>query len=142
MIKELDNFIQFLIDNRADERIRLVKKIKYGFRHYYLTFMIDGEPDQGNKNLFLQFNGSVEIVFDNRNRCIEIIDHLEENQVIVEDQELLEKWNPILEDMMNHNIGQKIQRVMESSLSACYKKDLYRIYQMNNLFDSGEEKEF
>ena len=40
--ENLDEYIQFLMNNiDKDNRINLNKKMKYGFRHYYLTLTID-----------------------------------------------------------------------------------------------------
>lgn len=140
MLIELDQFIQFLIDHRSDDRIRISKKMKYGFRHYHLHFIIDVEPDE-NKNLtFLgRFNGSIEIVFDNRNKCIDLFDHSSDEHIVIEDLELLEKWNDILEEIVNVDIGSKVTQMMEEALAACYRKDLHRIYKMKYLFDDEED---
>lgn len=141
MLKELDQFIQFLIDHIADDRIRLSKKMKYGFRHYYLTFVIDAEPEDGNQKVnYFRWNGSVEIVFDNRNNCIEVIDS-DDRTLVIEDQELLNKWNLILEKLVNKDIGPKIQDLMESALASCYRKDLHREYKMKDLFDEGQDNQ-
>lgn len=145
MLKELDQFIQFLIDHISDDRVSLSKKMKYGFRHYSLVFRVDSDPnDKNNGHPFMSFIGSVEIYFDNRNQCIEILDHVEDGQFLVESQELLDKWNPILEELVNQNLGTKIQNVFESTLAACYRKDLHREYKMSVLFreQDDEEKDF
>lgn len=135
MMEELDQFIQFLIDHISDDRISLSKKMKYGFRHYHLLFVIDAEPeDNSNKNSYMsRFNGSVEIVFDNRNRCIEVFDHLKDDSIMIEDSELMDKWNPILEEIVNQNIGSKVVGIMENAIASCYRKDLHREYKIKFL---------
>ena len=135
---ELDQFIKFLIDHISDDRIRLSKKMKYGYRHYYLHFLIDADPDDKNKG-FGRFSGSVEIIFDNRNKCIELIDGATDKNYIVDNIEILEKWNNILEDIINKNMGDDVLNLMERSLSQCYRKDLHREWKMKYLLNENEE---
>jgi hypothetical protein len=140
MLIELDEFIQFLVDHISDDRVRLSKKMKYGFRYYYLTFFIDDEPEDPKSSQSIRFGySSVDIIFDNRNLCIEVHEHRKDKQFVIEDSDLLNKWNPILEDIVNINIGDKIRTLMEDSLSACYRKDLHREYKMKFLGIDEEE---
>lgn len=130
----LDNVIQFLIDNiDKDERISLVKKMKYGFRHYHLVLIIDEETNQtNNQHSHYHFRESLEITFDNRNKCIEMTSY-NEDSMIIEDSELLEKWNLILEEHINKNIEDKIKNTFEQSLMKCANKSLHREYQMKKI---------
>jgi hypothetical protein len=142
MLTELDQFIQFLIDHQSDDRVRISKKMKYGFRHYHLLFVIDDEPEESknsNHPFLARFSGSVEIVFDNRNKCIDLFDHSSDEHIVIEDLELLEKWNDVLEQIVNVDIGVRVTRIMESALAACYRKDLHRIYKMKYLFDEEDD---
>lgn len=141
MLIELDQFIQFIIDYRSDDRIRIFKRMKYGFRHYHIIFIIDVEPDDKNsKNTYLsRFNGgSIEITFDNRNGCIDLINHSTDDHIVIEDSEMLDKWNEKLEEIVNEGIGEKVTQIMEDALASCYKKDLYRIYKMKYLFGDDD----
>ena len=135
---ELDRFIKFLIDHISDDRIGLSKKMKYGYRYYYLHFLIDADPNDKNKG-FGRFSGSVEIIFDNRNQCIEVIDGNTDKNYIVENSEILEKWNSILENIINSNMDDEILNLMEKSLSECHRKDLHREWKMKYLFSEDEE---
>lgn len=142
MLKELDQFIQFLIDHKSDDGVRISKKMKYGFRYYHLLFVIDDEPEESknsNHPFLARFSGSVEIVFDNRNKCIDLFDHSSDEHIVIEDLELLEKWNDVLEQIVNVDIGARVTRMMESALAACYRKDLHRIYKMKYLFDEEDD---
>ena len=40
-MKHIDEVISFLFENIADSRITLSKKMKYGYRHYYLCLDAD-----------------------------------------------------------------------------------------------------
>ena len=43
-MKEIDEFLEFLLQNETDERISISKKMKFGYRNYYVNFYIDDEP--------------------------------------------------------------------------------------------------
>lgn len=133
----LDEMIQFLMDHiEKDDRITIFKKMKYGFRYYHLILSIDEENTNTNNNnstlSHYHFRESLEITFDNRNKCLEVVSY-NEDSIIIEDVELLEKWNLILEEYINRNIDDKIKNAFEQSLMKCANKSLHREYQMKKL---------
>jgi hypothetical protein len=135
--ENLDEYIQFLMGNiDKDDRINLNKKMKYGFRHYYLTLTIDEENQNQNQNKgsihTYSFRESLEIFFDNRNKCIEV-NSFTEDSIIVENEDLLNKWNPILEEYINREVDSKIKKCFEESLMKCANKSLHREYQMKKI---------
>jgi hypothetical protein len=132
--ENLDSYIQFLIDNiDKDGRISLSKKMKYGFRHYCLTLSIDNEDNTRSlSNQTYSFRESLEIYFDNRNKCIEV-NTFTEDSIIIENEDLLNKWNPILEEYINKDVDQKLKSCFEESLMKCTNKSLHREYQMKKL---------
>lgn len=133
--ENLDEYIQFLMKNiDKDNRINLNKKMKYGFRHYYLTLTIDEENKNQNQGAIhsYSFRESLEIFFDNRNKCIEI-NSFTEDSIIVENVDLLNKWNPILEEYINREVDSKIKKCFEESLMKCSNKSLHREYQMKKI---------
>lgn len=140
-MKEIDEFLQFLLDNESDERISISKKMKYGHRYYYLQFSIDEKPEENKSQGSIRgfrVSENVDIVVDNRNSCIEIIyDHGSEN-IIVEDVDLVSKWSGILEEYINKDISSKITNVIENTLSSCHNKNLHRIYQMKKILPDNE----
>lgn len=143
-MKEIDEFLQFLLDNESDERIDIYKKMKYGYRYYYVSFSIDEKPEEDDKNQSygqlrsFRMSESIDIVIDNRNSCIEITyEHGSEN-IIFEDKTLVEKWSSILEEYINRNISEKTTNIIEKSLSSCYNKNLYRTYQMKKILPDNE----
>ena len=146
-MKEIDEFLEFLIKNENDERISISKKMKYGYRYFYISFHIDEKPEE-DKNLqsygtnrafsAYRISDSVEIVIDNRNSCVELLyEHGSEN-IIIEDTQLVEKWSQILEDYINKDISEKTKSVIENTLSSCYNKNLYREYQMKKILPDDE----
>ena len=78
-MKEIDEFLHFLLEHESDERISFSKKMKYGYRYYYISFNIDEKSEDDNKNQSFgslrgyRISDSIEIVVDNRNTCIELL---------------------------------------------------------------------
>ena len=145
-MKEINDFLQFLLEHESDERISFTKKMKYGYRYYYINFNIDEKPEEKEKNNQSYINSlkgyriidSIEIVIDNRNSCIEILYDNGVENIIIEDKQLLDKWSKILEEYINNDISIKIKNVVEGALSSCYNKNLYRTYQMKKILPEDE----
>lgn len=136
-MNKVDKFLEFIIEHLDDPRISVFKKIKYGHRYYYVNFYIDQETNTQNKKLF-QYQDSMEIVFDNRNYCIEIIGGEGSNSLIIEDSKLLEKWSNILEEIVSKNLENRVIDIFEKTLSECCNKNLHRELQMKKIFKQDE----
>lgn len=138
-MEKVDKFLEFFLDHIDDPRISVSKKIKYGHRYYYINFLIDEDPtnNNGQKGMF-QYRENMEIVFDNRNNCIEIFGGEEGNSLIIENQELLNKWSDILESIVSKNLEDRIIDVFEKTLNECYNKNLHRELQMKKIFKEDE----
>jgi len=136
-MEKLDKFLQFFIDNIDDKRISISKKMKYGFRYYYITFMVDDDPVKQSNQIY-QYRENMEVTFDNRNGCIEIFGGEEGYSLIVEDRELLDKWSHKLEEIVSHNLENRVVDIFEKTLSECYNKNLYRELQMKKIFKEDE----
>lgn len=139
-MREIDEFLHFLLDNESDERISFSKKMKYGYRYYYVNFNIDEKPEEEGKNQSyghslrgFRISDSVEIIIDNRNSCIEMIYDNGMENIIIEDTKLLNKWSDILEEYINKDISTKTKDAIENALSSCYNKNLHRTYQMKKI---------
>lgn len=145
-MKEIDEFLEFLLQNESDERISISKKMKFGYRNYYVNFYIDDEPEDKTKNQnqgyaalrSYRIQDSIDIVIDNRNKCIELTYDSGSSNIIVEDEELINKWNVILEEYISRDLSSKTKDVIEKALSDCYKKDLHRQYQMKKILPDDE----
>ena len=86
-MKKLDKLLDFLMDNLNDDRISVFKKMKYGFRYYYISLYIDEDPNQkSNHNYGFRYRDNLEITFDNRNECIEFFGGNEDHPIIIEDK--------------------------------------------------------
>ncbi len=138
-MQKIDKFLEFFLEHLDDERITVYKKLKYGYRYYHLNFHIDEDPNQNTaNNSYFKYRDSMEIIFDNRNSCIEIIGGDESVPLIIEDKELLEKWSNILEDIVSNKLEERIIDVFEKSLSECFNKNLHRELQMKKIFKQDE----
>jgi hypothetical protein len=137
-MEKIDKFLEFFIENLDDKRISVYKKMKYGHRYYYINFLVDDDPNQNTKNSIYQYRDNMEIVFDNRNLCIEVYGGDENNTLIIEDKNLLEKWSNILEEITCRNLEDRVISIFENTLNECYNKNLYRELQMKKLFKEDE----
>ena len=137
-MQKIDKFLEFFIENLDDKRISVYKKMKYGHRYYYINFLVDDDPNQNSKNGIYQYRDNMEIVFDNRNLCIEVYGGDENNTLIIEDKNLLEKWSSILEEISSKNLEDRVINIFEKTLNECYNKNLYRELQMKKLFKEDE----
>lgn len=138
-MEKFDKFLQFFLDNIEDKRISVSKKMKYGFRYYYINFIVDEDPTIKNQhNSLYQYRDNMEIIFDNRNKCIEVFGGDENYPLIVEEPILLEKWSNILEEIVSENLEDRVINIFEKTLNECYNKNLYRELQMKKLFKEDE----
>lgn len=135
-LEKLDSLIEFLVQNIGDDRINLSKKIKYGFRFYFLSLEIDIDPN--SKSHSYHYRDQMELIFDNRNECIEVYGTNDTNPIVVEDKELLNKWSSKFEDMLNTNIEKKVVDIFEKSIGECFNKNLYRELQMKKIINDDE----
>jgi hypothetical protein len=145
-MKEIDEFLQFLLEHESDERISFSKKMKYGYRYYYISFNIDEKPEaDSNKNQSFgslrgyRITDSIEIVVDNRNTCVELIYDNSIENIIIEDKNLVDKWSNILEEYINNDVSTKVKNIIENALSSCYNKSLHRTYQMKKILPDNDE---
>lgn len=143
-MKEIDEFLHFLLEHESDERISFSKKMKYGYRYYYISFNIDDKPEDDNKNQSFgslrgyRISDSIEVVIDNRNTCVELIHDNGIENIIIEDKQLVDKWSTLLEEYINKDVSKKVKDVIENALSSCYNKNLLRTYQMKKILPEDE----
>ena len=133
-MSSIDKFLSFLFEHKNDDRISISKKIKFGFKHFYILFSIDESPDSQHSRVM--YSDHVEIIIDNRNKCIEIsYDHGHSN-FIIEDEDIIEKWSNILDNFLSQDKDEKVKSIFENALNSCHNKNLYREYQMKKLFNN------
>jgi len=81
-MKVIDEFLEFLLEHESDHRISFSKKMRYGYRYYYINFNIDEKPEEdtsqqivysqyshgSTKSLSYRISDSIEIIIDNRKK--------------------------------------------------------------------------
>jgi hypothetical protein len=140
MKEEIDEFIAFLMNHKDDERITIMKDIKYGHRNYWINFDIDSEPKSVTNNHWGSISGRMSIHFDTRNEAIFFSsDHTDVSQVTIEDKDLLNKWCTIIEEYIGSNLKSDFRQMVEQTLSSCYNKNIHREWKMKKIFDDEDE---
>jgi len=119
----------------GQSRIGIKRDIKKGKEHKNTGKI---RTDETKKNMSLarigkkhDLNWNLNIK-NNRNKCIEV-NSFTEDSIIVENEDLLNKWNPILEEHINREVDSKIKKCFEESLMKCSNKSLHREYQMKKI---------
>ncbi len=130
-MKELESFLKFMLEHKSDERIKIYKKIKYGFQHFFIEFWSDNF-DKNNNKIFYRPN--LTIIIDNRNKCIEIVSEKKDSSMFVENEEIVKKWSKIIDDLIEYELESNITQIIESSLQECDNKNLHREYLMKKIF--------
>jgi hypothetical protein len=133
-MKELDKFLRFLMENMEDERISIWKKMKYGYRHYYISLSIDLEDEKGNP---IRYRDRMSVTIYNRNNCIELEDDDGEN-IVFEDVEMVKKWTDILEEYISKDMDGKVHKMVDLTLGKCANKSLHRAYKMKEILKDDE----
>jgi hypothetical protein len=134
---ELEEFLNFVFENLGDPRVEFHKKMKYGYRHYFINITLKyPEDEQRNRD-----SKTLQIIIDCRNNCIEVGQW--EELVIFEDRELTKKWADKLEEIYNRNIVSDLQlRVSKFFDNVDSKdKDFGRRWKMKDWFNDDEERE-
>jgi hypothetical protein len=134
-MEDLDKFLNFLMENSSDKRISISKRMKYGYRHFYLIFRID---ESSKKTGGFGYHHSLEIVFDNRNKCVEIISGVDDKHLVIEDESFVEKWSNIFEEFLKKDLDENIGSIIDITLSSCEDKNLHREYTLRKIFKEDE----
>jgi hypothetical protein len=133
---ELEEFLDFVVENLSDPRIEFFKKMKFGYRHYFINITLKyPEDDQRNRE-----SKTLQIVVDCRNNCIEVGQW--EELVVFESTELTQKWADKLEEVyskkLTSELGLKISKFFNNVDPK--DKDFGRLWKMKDWFND-EEKE-
>ena len=133
-MNEIDNFLTFLFSNIENEDITLTKKMKYGYRHYYLNVRIENEEELNNHqtNSFINSYNDLSIQIDNRNKCIELYSGTLET-VVIENEELVLKWTNIFEEYVANNLERDVNLIINSIFINTKQKNLLRGYKLKKI---------
>lgn len=141
-MKELDLFLTHLFANIDGKDITLSKKMKYGYRHYYLNVYVEKEKEETDKNSvnnsgIYSLNGSdFSITIDNRNKCIDIFSNFD--SIVVEDKDLVDKWTEIFEDYIQKDLEKEVGNLINNVFSNSTQKDLLREYKLKKIIKEDE----
>jgi len=131
-MNELDSFLTHLFNNIESEDISLLKKMKYGYRHYYLNIKVEQEEETeisfSKNGLYIS---DFTIVIDNRNKCIDIFSNMD--TIVVEDTELVEKWTNIFEEYIQDNLEKTVGDLINNTFTNTNQKGLLRGYKLKKM---------
>lgn len=136
-MKELDLFLTHLFANIDGKDITLSKKMKYGYRHYYLNVNVEKEKEETDKNSvnnsgIYSLNGSdFSITIDNRNKCIDIFSNFD--SIVIEDKDLVDKWTEIFEDYIQKDLEKEVGNLINNVFSNSTQKNLLRDYKLKKM---------
>jgi hypothetical protein len=135
-MNELDLFLTHLFTNIDNEDITLSKKMKYGYRHYYLNVNVEKEEKEeknsiNNSGVYLSANGDFCITIDNRNKCIDIFSNFD--NIVVEDKDLVDKWTEIFEEYIQTSLEKEVGNLINNVFSNSTQKNLLRDYKLKKI---------
>ena len=140
MRNEIDEFIEFIMNNKDDERVTIQKDIKYGHKNYWITFDIDSEPKTKSNTNWGTISGRMSIHFDRRNEAIFFSsDHTDISSIAIEDKDLLDKWCNIIEEYIESNLKSNFRLMVDQTLTSCHNKNIHREWKMKKIFDDEDE---
>ena len=136
-MNELDNFLTHLFNNIESEDITLSKKMKYGYRHYYLNVNVQKEEKEdknstNNSGIYLSGGGGdFCITIDNRNKCIDIFSNFD--NIVVEDKDLVDKWTEIFEQYIQTGLEKEVGNLINNVFSNSTQRNLLRDYKLKKI---------
>lgn len=140
---ELEDFLEFVLENIEDKRIDFYKKIKYGHRHFYININLKHYQNNLNPIINQRIAGSeiktLSIVIDCRNNCIEFGEW--ENQIVFEDSNLTQKWSNIFEKIYSEKLSEKFNNKIYKFFSEVdpTDRDLPRSWKMRDWFNDEKQ---
>jgi len=130
-MNEFDKYMELLFLNvKNNKNIRISKKLKYGFAHYYVTLVVQSKPEPSPSWQDLS------VIIDNRNNCIEVIGRFINEQLVIQNDQLTKKWSLRCEDYLNSRLDRDLEIAIEDILTCSIDKSLLRQYKMDKLFNN------
>jgi len=135
-MNELDLFLTHLFTNIDNKDIILSKKMKYGYRHYYLNINVQKEEQEdknsiNNSGIYLSGGGDFCITIDNRNKCIDIFSNFD--NIVVEDKDLVDKWTEIFEEYIQTGLEKEVVNLINNVFSNSTQRNLLRDYKLKKI---------
>ena len=136
-MNELDLFLTHLFCNIENEDITLSKKMKYGYRHYYLNVKVEKENVEDSSSISISgtylsgLSGDFSIVIDNRNKCIDIFSNFD--NLTIESEDLVNKWTEIFEEYIKNGLEKEVGNLINNVFSNSTQKNLLRDYKLKKM---------
>lgn len=131
-MNRLNEFLGFLVENKDNDSINIVKKMKYGFRNYYIYVSIEKEEDASTNSTY--FRDRLVVTIDNRNVCIELEYDYSDQNIVIEDKEMVDKWSKIIEESLSENMESKIDSFINKTIEGS-APDLNREFKLKKIFE-------
>lgn len=126
-MNEIDNFLEFLYENRNHEKINISRGIKYGSKHYYIYMSLEVDNAKSDFDHFSDFS----LIIDSANSFISI--QTNDGDASFEDAVIVNKWSNILDEYLNENSINKLEEIIVKSLSSSKSKDLLRAFKLKKI---------
>ena len=126
---EIDQLINFIFSNIDDESVSLKKRLKNGYRNYYLN--VELEYQNNSSSNCSTAHDDFSIVIDNENGCLDIFSNFE--NLIIESKELCDKWSVIFEDYLSNNISKEFDKMIEKTFANSSQKNILREYKLQKI---------
>jgi len=133
---ELEEFLQFIFQNLDDPRVEFFKKMKFGYRHYFINVTLKyPEDDQKGRD-----SKTLQIIIDCRNNCIEVGQW--EELIVFENPELTQKWATELEKVYQSTISSDLKEKVNKFFNNVdpKDKDFGRRWKMKDWFNENENE--
>lgn len=133
---DLEEFLQFIVQNLDDPRVEFFKKMKYGYRHYFINITLKYPEDEQNR----RDSKTLQIIVDCRNNCIEVGQW--EELTVFESPELTQKWAAELEKVYQSNISSDLKEKVNKFFNNVdpKDKDFGRRWKMKDWFNENENE--
>jgi hypothetical protein len=129
-MEELEDFLNYVLDNIDDPRIIINKKLKYAYKYYLINV------DLPTKN-----GSTLHISIDNRNHIIELTYDYGKS-VVYESEEFSKIWMDKLEIEYQKIIKSRISDLIINFMDETENegKDFWRGWTMNKIFKDAREE--
>jgi hypothetical protein len=96
------------------------------------------KPSYGTlRGIFKGYGNTLSLHIDNRNNCIVL--HYNNENIVMEDDILVQKWSSVLEEYINNNNEKVFDVIIDNAFSDCYRKDFHRDWKIKKILPEEDE---
>ena len=127
-MENLNEFLNYIWDNIDDPRVKIIKKLKYGYRYYHIDI-----------NLPTTDSRTIGIHVDDRNNIIEISYEYGES-VVIESEDMSKFWIDRFESVYQSRIENRLNNIVNNFINETDTKgkDFWRDWTMNKIFNKKD----